>query len=294
MLTQQNKRKVTIAAASLIGIAMLSGCHVDMWVQPKVKPNGASDFFSDVQASRPLVEGAVPQGSIRLQDAYHTGFDSPGTGATTPGTAAQNAAASRVAAGQSATRLGAVNGATANGGSGAGQGARLTKTIPAEAVRSFASPKDMLLRGQEQYNVYCQPCHGKTGNGNGMIMQRGLGYWQKLAASYHTKRIREIEDGHLYDVITNGYGVMYGYAARIQDVNDRWAIVAYTRALQRAQAGVPATPELEGKIRESTVESPVQDGAEVTGQPQMREKGADYEGNVKSEADPKPAGGPNE
>lgn len=280
MLTQQNKRKVTTAVASLVGIATLSGCHVDMWIQPKAKPQQSSDFFSDSQASRPLVQGAVPQGSIRLQDAYHSGYDTPGTGTPVPGPARQNAGAS---------------GATPVGGSRAGQGARLTKKIPVQAVKSFASPKDMLLRGQEQYNVYCQPCHGKTGNGNGMIMQRGLGYWQKLAASYHTKRIREIEDGHIYDVITNGYGVMYGYAARIQDVNDRWAIVAYVRALQRSQAGVPATPELENRIKESTVEAPIeQESGDTRKGETMREKGDDYEGNVKSEPDPKPAGGPNE
>lgn len=249
MLTQQNKRNVTIAVASLVGIATLSGCHVDMWVQPKAKPYSQSDFFSDGQASRPLVQGAVPQGTLRLQDAYHTGFDSPN---------------------------------------------KLTKKIPVQAVKSFASPKEMLLRGQEQYNIYCQPCHGKTGNGNGMIMQRGLGYWQKLAASYHTKRIREIEDGHIYNVLTNGHGVMYGYSARIQDVNDRWAIVAYTRALQRAQAGVPATPELQNKIQESTVEAPVEhESADTRKGETMREEGDNHEGNTDAEADPKPAEGAN-
>lgn len=289
MLTQQTKRNVTTAVASLLGVVILSGCHVDMWIQPKMKPYYQSDFFSDGQASRPLVEGAVPQGTLRLRDAYHTGYDSPGTGAPA-GASAQGA----MTAGEpNASPTGTSQGATPIGGSRTGQGARLTKTIPAQAVRSFASPKEMLLRGQEQYNVYCQPCHGKTGNGNGMIMQRGVGYWQKLAASYHTKRIREIEDGHIYDVITNGYGVMYGYSSRIQDVNDRWAIVAYIRALQRAQAGVPATPELEGKIRESTVEAPVEESADTRKGESMREAGADNEGEIKSEADPKPAGGVN-
>jgi mono/diheme cytochrome c family protein len=114
---------------------------------------------------------------------------------------------------------------------------KLVKEIPLQAVQAFESPKAMLLRGQDRYDAYCSPCHGKTGNGNGFIMQRGLGYWQKLAASFHTDRLRKVEDGHIYDVITNGKGVMYGYAARIQDVNDRWAIVAYTRALQLAQSG---------------------------------------------------------
>ncbi|MBC7807538.1 MAG: cytochrome c, partial [Akkermansiaceae bacterium] len=277
--------------AALLGVVTLSGCHVDMWIQPKAKPYYQSDFFSDGQASRPLVEGAVPQGTLRLRDAYHTGYDAPGATGAATGTSAQGAAAG---AEQNASPTGTSQGATPTGGMRTGQGPRLTKTIPAEAVRSFASPKEMLLRGQEQYNVYCQPCHGKTGNGNGMIMQRGVGYWQKLAASYHTKRIREIEDGHIYDVITNGYGVMYGYSSRIQDVNDRWAIVAYTRALQRAQAGVPATPELESKIRASTVEAPTEESADTRKGETMRDKGSDYKGNVKAEADPKPAEGPNQ
>lgn len=187
-------------------------------MQPKAKPNNQSDFFTDEQASRPLVTGAVAQGTLRLSDAYHTGYDA---------------------------------------------GGKLTKTIPAEAVRSFESPKAMLLRGQERYNVYCQPCHGKVGNGNGMIMQRGLGYWQKLAASYHTDKLRKVEDGHIYDVLTNGYGVMYGYASRIQSVDDRWAVVAYVRALQRAQKGVPVTPELEEKAKESAKESSNSEEAEA-------------------------------
>ena len=250
MRTQhQTKRKIAVALASLTGIAVLSGCHVDMWIQPKAKYYNQSDFFADQQASRPLVNGAVPQGSLRLADAYHSGFDSPG---------------------------------------------KPTAKIPAQAVKSFASPKEMLLRGQEQYNVYCQPCHGKTGNGNGMIMQRGTGYWQKVAASYHSKRLREIEDGHLYDVITNGYGIMYGYGSRIQDVNDRWAIVAYSRALQRAQAGVPATPEMEEKIRRSNIEAPVEESADTRKGEAMKDSGSNYQGETKSEAEPHAAEGTNQ
>jgi mono/diheme cytochrome c family protein len=120
---------------------------------------------------------------------------------------------------------------------GKGADNKPVKTIPVKAVKSFVSPKAMLERGKDRYTAYCYPCHGAVGNGNGFIMQRGLGYWQKLASSYHTERLRKIEDGHIYDVITNGHGVMYGYASRIQDVNDRWAVVAYVRALQLAQSG---------------------------------------------------------
>ena len=115
------------------------------------------------------------------------------------------------------------------------QNGKQIKTIPVDAVKSFVSPKAMLLEGQSQYGAYCYPCHGANGNGNGFISIRGKGYWQKQPASYHTDRLRKVTDGYLYDVIVNGHGVMYGYATRIQDVNDRWAIVAYIRALQSSQ-----------------------------------------------------------
>jgi len=122
-------------------------------------------------------------------------------------------------------------------------GGKPIATIPVKAVQSFESPKAMLFRGRDRYEAYCSPCHGKTGDGNGFIMQRGLGFWQKLAASYHTAKLRKTPDGHIYDVLTNGYGVMYSYGSRVQDVNDRWAIVAYVRALQLTRANQPAAPD---------------------------------------------------
>jgi mono/diheme cytochrome c family protein len=96
----------------------------------------------------------------------------------------------------------------------------------------------MLERGRERYDIFCSPCHSMTGDGNGMIVQRGY----KQASSYHQPRLRAIEDGYLYDVITNGFGQMAGYASMI-DPDDRWAIVAYIRALQLAQFTDVATVE---------------------------------------------------
>ena len=107
--------------------------------------------------------------------------------------------------------------------------------IPGGAVTASGGPKAMLDRGENRFNVYCSPCHGRAGDGNGFVTQRGLGYWQKVPASLHSPRLRKAEDGHLYDVITHGKGVMYGYAARIPDPNDRWAIVSYVRVLQAVQ-----------------------------------------------------------
>lgn len=93
--------------------------------------------------------------------------------------------------------------------------------------------KKLLLRGQERYNAYCSPCHGQVGDGNGMIANRGFKL-KRPVGNYHTDRLREMPAGHFYDVITNGYGAMYSYASRIEPA-DRWAIVAYIKALQLSQ-----------------------------------------------------------
>jgi mono/diheme cytochrome c family protein len=94
----------------------------------------------------------------------------------------------------------------------------------------FAIGRAELLRGQERFNIYCTPCHGKLGDGNGMVVQRGL----RQAASYHQDRLRQEKLGYFYDVITNGFGAMQGYAEQIP-VRDRWLIVAYVRTLQLSQ-----------------------------------------------------------
>ncbi|MGZ4964649.1 MAG: c-type cytochrome [Limisphaerales bacterium] len=112
-------------------------------------------------------------------------------------------------------------------------GTNLVVTLPSPVTR------EMLQRGQERFNIYCSPCHGRTGDGNGMIPQRGF----PRPPSYHIDRLRNAPIGHFYDVITHGYGVMYPYAARVEPA-DRWAIAAYIRVLQTSQnaklAEVPA------------------------------------------------------
>ncbi len=94
----------------------------------------------------------------------------------------------------------------------------------------FAVTYDLLRRGQERYNIFCSPCHSRVGNGKGMIVQRG--YYP--ATNFHTDRLRHAPLGHFFSVITNGYGAMPDYAAQISP-QDRWAIVAYIRALQLSQ-----------------------------------------------------------
>jgi mono/diheme cytochrome c family protein len=90
--------------------------------------------------------------------------------------------------------------------------------------------KEDLLRGQERFNIYCSPCHGRLGNGHGMIVARGL----RQPPSYHDERLLNAPIGHFFDVMSNGYGSMYSYASRVA-VDDRWRIAAYIRALQLSQ-----------------------------------------------------------
>jgi mono/diheme cytochrome c family protein len=94
----------------------------------------------------------------------------------------------------------------------------------------FAITHDDLKRGQERFNIYCTPCHGRSGDGQGMVVQRGL----RQAASYHQDRLRQERIGYFYDVITNGFGAMQGYAEQVP-VRDRWLIASYVRVLQYSQ-----------------------------------------------------------
>ncbi len=101
-----------------------------------------------------------------------------------------------------------------------------------DPVETFPFPitRQVLNRGQERFIIYCAPCHDRVGNGLGMIVRRGL----RQPPSYHIDRLREAPVGYLFDVITNGFGAMPDYAAQTTP-RDRWAIIAYIRALQLSQ-----------------------------------------------------------
>lgn len=118
----------------------------------------------------------------------------------------------------------------------------LATTMPIPVTR------ELLERGRERYNIYCSPCHGLDGYGEGIIVKRGL----RQPPSFHIDRLREESPGHYFDVMTNGLGAMFSYASRVQP-EDRWAITAYIRALQLSQhAGPEEVPEDEmEKLRRS-------------------------------------------
>lgn len=186
-------------ALGLAGLAvLLTGCHTDMWRQAKVMPQTRNDFFFDKMSDRVPVEGTVAVGKLRADDAFFTGRGPDGRLVT-----------------------------------------ELPETIVIDGVRVNTKTEliAVLNRGKERFNAICSHCHGKVGDGQGMITQRGLSL-RRAPATFHSDRLRDMPIGHFYDVQTNGMGIMYAQASRVTP-DDRWAIAAYIRALQLSQAATP-------------------------------------------------------
>ena len=118
--------------------------------------------------------------------------------------------------------------------------------------------RELLERGEERYKIFCTPCHGLQGDGNGMIAIRGM----KHPPTFHQDRLRQAPNGYFYDNITNGFGAMYGYSAQIPP-RDRWAIIAYVRALQLSRnaqvADLPAS--LRGRLEPLGIAGDIPGGA---------------------------------
>jgi hypothetical protein len=118
-----------------------------------------------------------------------------------------------------------------------------------EYVNTFPFPitHELIERGRARFEIYCAPCHGRLGNGDGMVVERGF----RGVPSYHEDRFLRAPLGQFFDVITNGYGAMASYAARVP-VADRWAIIAYIRALQYSQHAQLSdlTPQEQQKLQE--------------------------------------------
>jgi mono/diheme cytochrome c family protein len=125
-------------------------------------------------------------------------------------------------------------------------------TIDGKVADEFPFPitANDLKRGQQQFNIYCSVCHGQTGEGNGMIAQRGL----TPPPSYHIDRLRSAPVGHFFYVMTNGFGAMYSYAERVKP-EDRWRIAAYIRALQLSQNFDPAKLSADEKAKADDLEA---------------------------------------
>ena len=170
---------------------LLTGCRLDMHVQPRYNPYDPSDFFADGRSERPPVAGTVARNEV-------------------------------VGGAEQVVFSGMLNG---------------------QEVNAFPFPitRAILDRGRDRFNIFCTPCHGLAGDGDGIIVQRGF----QRPPSYHTDRLRQAPVGHFFSVITNGFGAMYPYGYRILP-RDRWAIIAYIRALQLSrQAKIADVPDAE-------------------------------------------------
>jgi Cytochrome C oxidase, cbb3-type, subunit III len=119
--------------------------------------------------------------------------------------------------------------------------------------------QELLERGENRYQIFCTPCHGLQGDGNGMVAIRGM----KHPPSYHQDRLRQVPNGYIYDVITNGFGAMLGYSAQLAP-RDRWAIVAYVRALQLSRNA--KISDLPPDVREKVLHPPAEKKPETHGE----------------------------
>lgn len=147
--------------------------------------------------------------------------------------------------------------------------ARYTGKSGENDVTAFPFPitRDDLNRGQDRFNIYCTPCHGRLGDGNGLVVKRGF----RQPPSYHIQRLKDAPVGHFFDVATNGYGAMPSYASRVTP-DDRWRIIAYIRVLQYAEgASITDVPpdekqKLEANPQQNPPNAPNQPG-QITNAP---------------------------
>lgn len=214
-------RGTTLTFAFCLFTFAFSACRQDMHDQPKYRPQRPIDqigSINDGTSARPQVEGTVARGQLRDDVEFYTGK-------------LRNAQASATAPTQAP--------ATQTASSQAGQNAAPTYQ---GFVTDFPMPITAadLDRGQERFNIYCAVCHGRLGDGSGMIVKRGF----RKPPSFHDERLRNAPIGYFFDVETNGFGAMPDYASQIPP-EDRWRIISYIRALQLSQrvslADVPAS-----------------------------------------------------
>lgn len=201
-----------------VGAMSLAGCNqqgefspVDMWNRSRYKPLEPTHQSVGGNTSRAIPAGTVYRGQIERDKLYPPSEN---------GMSVQEM--------QRAGRLREAPNTPANMGP---TGDYRVRGGGAE-MESFPFPvtKVVLERGKERFEIYCAPCHGRTGAGDGMIVRRGF----TQPPTYHQARLREAPAGHFFDVMTNGYGAMYPFASKLTP-EDRWAVAAYIRVLQLSQ-----------------------------------------------------------
>jgi mono/diheme cytochrome c family protein len=191
---------------------LLSACQQEMASQPYYRPYEPSAFYPDGLSARPLVPGTVARGHLRTDRHLFAGKRR----LTPPEARAQAAKAAAALAAGKANVLTAL-------------GILALEETDADTF-PFPVTAEVVERGQRRYLIYCSVCHDPAGTGHGKIVERGY----TAPPSYHIERLRKEPVGHFYEVISKGYGSMPDYAAQVPP-RDRWAIIAYIRALQFSQ-----------------------------------------------------------
>lgn len=188
----------------LLTMLCLSSCERgvhDMYDQPRYTPLQPSQLFEDGNSSQPAPADTVPAAVGRIAG-------------TSSGRRSQEQSAEQITPAIPVP-----------------VGADGRPLAPHETYQNpLPLSMSLLRRGQERYGIYCAPCHGYSGEGDGTVVQRGF----PAPPSFHEPRLRAAADSHFYEVISHGYGLMYPYGSRVEP-NDRWAVVAYLRALQLSQ-----------------------------------------------------------
>lgn len=244
----------------ILGLAVLvtlpMACQQDMAAQPSSKPLDPSDFFADGRSARPLIPGTVARGHLRADSALFYGRMHPGP---------------RIWA-EPLSLLGGGN--QAGGLSAIVQRELQLAVLENDYVKEIPIPvtEEMVQQGRNRFMIYCVVCHGTMGYGRdtihldgtelpggGPIVQRGY----TPPPSFHIDRLRTAPVGHIFDVITNGYGSMPMYQQQIPP-RDRWAIVSYVRALQLSQhfPQEQMTPEMKQQLNDSIKRQAQQRAAE--------------------------------
>lgn len=239
MLNFNERRPAFLIVFCLMQVVILAaGCRQDMHDQPRYEPLEPSTFFEDGRSSRPPVEGTIARGQLKEDFQFYTGKTSqnnqPGAINATQAIGVMQGQPS-VGNQSQASPIGTLVGADTTGDTSR-QVAQAEQTYEG-LVTAFPVPvtRELVDRGEERYNIYCAVCHHRTGNGLGMVVQRGY----RQPPSLHIDRLRQAPVGYFFDVITNGFGAMPDYSAQVTP-KDRWAIIAYIRALQLSQQGTVA------------------------------------------------------
>jgi hypothetical protein len=194
----------------------LFACRQDMHDQPRFEPLEANPVFADGRSARPHVPGTIARGRLQTDKHFFAGKSEKKAPEPTLFPVTEEELE------RTLTRL---------------AGERLAETFPYPVTRA------MIDRGRSRFEIFCSPCHGRLGDGGGIVVTRGF----RRPPSYHIDRLLQAPVGHFFDVITNGLGAMADFSDRVSP-SDRWAIVAYIRALQLSQHA--RLPDLPASVRE--------------------------------------------